>query len=295
MKLNFEPISIDLQDRYVKYFSRVSQKGSDYSFINLWGWAEAYGLLWAWDEDLVWIRQTRPNEIMWAPVGAWDRIDWDHRFDQFESEPPFFTRLPEPLVEYWKRRNVNPYHFEEERGNWDYLYSVPELISLKGNRFHKKKNLLNQFLKKYNFRYIPIDPGWTEEALRMQNNWCAWRDCESSEMLDAENQVIEKILKYWEKLSNILGGAILIEGKMAAYTVGELLDNDTLVIHFEKGNQEYQGIYQAINQIFLSHQENRFQVVNREQDLDDPGLRKAKLSYNPIGYIRKYRAIHTRT
>src|SRR4030042_2390921 len=112
MKLKCEPISIDLQDRYVKYFSRVSQKGSDYSFINLWGWAEAYGLLWAWDEDLVWIRQTRPNEIMWAPVGAWDRIDWDHRFGQFESEPPFFNSLPEPLVAYWKRRNVNPYHFE---------------------------------------------------------------------------------------------------------------------------------------------------------------------------------------
>jgi len=43
MPLNFEPISLDKQNKYLKCFSLCSQKASDYSFVNLWGWAEVYG------------------------------------------------------------------------------------------------------------------------------------------------------------------------------------------------------------------------------------------------------------
>jgi len=61
-----------------------------------------------------------------------------------------------------------------------------------------------------------------------------------------------------------------------------------LIIHFEKGNPDFTGIYQAINQLFLNDLKNGFQIVNREQDLDDDGLRKAKLSYHPTDFIRKH-------
>jgi hypothetical protein len=62
-----------------------------------------------------------------------------------------------------------------------------------------------------------------------------------------------------------------------------------LLIHFEKGDPAFKGVYQAINQFFLEHSEGDFSIVNREQDLDNPGLRKAKLSYHPIDFVKKYR------
>jgi hypothetical protein len=61
------------------------------------------------------------------------------------------------------------------------------------------------------------------------------------------------------------------------------------LIHFEKGNPDYKGIYQAINQMFLERSGNTFEFVNREQDLDIQGLRKAKLSYHPVNFIKKYK------
>jgi hypothetical protein len=64
-----------------------------------------------------------------------------------------------------------------------------------------------------------------------------------------------------------------------------------MVIHFEKGCPDYKGSYQAINKLFLENDDSTCEMVNREQDLGDEGLRKAKLSYHPVGYVKKYEVI----
>jgi hypothetical protein len=84
-----------------------------------------------------------------------------------------------------------------------------------------------------------------------------------------------------------MGGALFVESIIVAYTLAEPLTADTLVIHFEKGCPAYKGVYQAINQLFVAHSAGGFRFVNREQDLDNDGLRKAKLSYNPVEFLKK--------
>ena len=81
----------------------------------------------------------------------------------------------------------------------------------------------------------------------------------------------------------------MVDGSMVAYTVAEALTPQSIVIHFEKGDTRFKGVYQAINQMFLSHSARDFVTVNREQDLNDEGLRKSKLSYNPTELLRKSR------
>ena len=289
MPLNFEPISLSNQDEYLDMFHRCPKKSSDYSFINLWGWSDDHGLYWAWSDDAVWIKQTIPNEALWAPVGPWKEIDWSRCFDKYFDESITFLRIPEELLLIWERDTKERIHREDERAQWDYIYDVKELIELKGNRFHKKKNLLNQFRKKYDFQFVPFDIEMIDMALAMQEDWCTWRDCESSEALSAENQVISRILDSWKKFEGLIGGAIIVDQNMVAYTIAEPLSQDTVVIHFEKGNPDYKGAYQAINQMFLEHNSEQFNFVNREQDLGDEGLRKAKLSYNPTNFLKKYR------
>jgi len=289
MTLQFEPITIDQQQDYLEHFRGCTQRASDYSFVNLWGWADEYGLMWAWDENLVWIRQTKPETVFWAPVGPWKDIDWKKILGSEFSGPGIFIRIPEDLMSIWKNCGHVGLSIEETRGHWDYLYSVEELVGLKGNRFHKKKNLLSQFIKAYKYDYIPLGHDIVEKALSMQEDWCTWRDCEASDTLSSENRVIEKVLRAWHKLQGLKGGAVVVNDKIAAYTVAESLADDTLLVHFEKGNQDYKGAYQAINQIFLGHNGTGYKTVNREQDLDDEGLRKAKLSYNPVGFLKKYR------
>ncbi len=291
MSLSFEPIVLNKQYAYLDRFSSCSQKPSDYTFVNLWGWAQEYGLCWAWTDELVWIKQTIPEELFWAPVGSWEKIEWNRCFDEHGNSRSVFTRIPEDLSRLWQDSLSHKITIQEARGHWDYLYAVSELIELEGKQFHNKRNLLNQFKRKYNYQFVPFGPEMIDKALAMQQNWCTWRDCESVASLAAENRVISKIFNSWDKLSGLSGGAILVDNEMVAYTLAESLAEDTLVIHFEKGNSDFKGAYQAINQMFLERSGGQFKLVNREQDLDDEGLRKAKLSYNPVGFLKKFQAV----
>lgn len=285
--LDFEQINFDRQDRYLELLSSGSISASDYSFMNLWAWAEEHGLQWAWAGDIVWIRQTRPAKVYWAPVGPWEKISWRQAFHSLGETAPSFTRVPQDLAALWEQQLPGQVEIQEARGHWDYLYSFKELVDLSGNRYHRKKNLLNQFRKKYTYEYAELSGPLIEQTRDMQERWCEWRDCESSETLSAENRAIERVLGAWTRLCNSVGGVLIVDGKEAAFSIAERSSPDTIIIHFEKGFTQYAGIYQAMNQMFLASQEG-VAFVNREQDLDEENLRQAKLSYNPVDFIRKY-------
>jgi hypothetical protein len=291
MALDFTPISLERQQEYLSIFDLCPTKSSDYSFLNIWAWAGEYGLEWAWADGLVWIRQTRPRTVYWAPVGPWEQVNWERCLETHFRKDTSFIRIPKPLLDIWKPVMEHRVTWEDARDHWDYLYDSEALIQLRGNRFHKKKNLLNQFRKRYPYEYVAFDSTMVGLAMEMQEDWCTWRDCESSEALAAENRVIYRVLKKWEGLTGVVGGALLVDGQMVAYTIGEKLAGDTLVIHFEKGDAEFKGANQAINQMFLENSGIDASVVNREQDLGDGGLRKAKLSYHPVAFVEKYTVI----
>jgi hypothetical protein len=88
--------------------------------------------------------------------------------------------------------------------------------------------------------------------------------------------------------NGVKGGVILINGKVGAFTLGEPLNHNTVVIHIEKANPAFEGLYPMINQAFLEHHWSGYTYVNREQDLGEEGLRKAKESYFPHQMINKY-------
>ena len=290
MTLEFEPICLKRQKEYHEALDGCPQlMTSDFSFANVFGWAEHYGLEWAFNKGLCFVRQTKPETVYWAPIGPWERYDWHDCKAMQEAET--FIRVPEALTRLWAVAYGNNILIEENRDHWDYVYSVEELIALKGKKFHKKKNLLNQFKKNYNYQYEPMGPECVEEVLEMQDEWFKWyEENNPSEALKAENHAITRVLHNIDQIEGLTGATLRVDGKVIAYTVAEPLCEDSLVIHFEKGDIRFKGVYQAINQMFLENDGAEYTNVNREQDLGDPGLRKAKLSYNPSFFLKKFNA-----
>lgn len=291
MALHFEPIDLKRQAAYRKMLARCEQIASDYSYINLWGWGPEYGLTWAWQEDLVWLHQQHPAPVLWAPVGDWQAVDWQVAMAAARATSDRMIRIPEALARRLGDALGDAVSIEETREHWDYLYDVADLVALKGNRYHKKKNLLNQFVNNNAYHYVGLDSAMIDQAMGMQEDWCTWRDCEDNDTLAAENNAIARVLNDWRSLTDLEGGALVVDEIIVAYTIAESLPDSSLLIHFEKACPDYKGSYQAINQAFLAHAGQGHSLVNREQDLGDAGLRKAKQSYHPVDYVRKYELV----
>jgi uncharacterized protein len=121
MALKFEPITLDGQHKYLKQYQDSGVPSSDYTFINLWGWAKEYQLEWAWSDRLTWIRQNHPVVCYWAPVGDWRTTDWEKAFKRFPSGVTEFIRVPEKLHQIWQQELPVSIKIEETKGQ-----SIPQ-------------------------------------------------------------------------------------------------------------------------------------------------------------------------
>ena len=76
--------------------------------------------------------------------------------------------------------------------------------------------------------------------------------------------------------------------QIVAFTMGEPICSDTFVVHIEKAFPDVQGAYPMINQQFVEHEvAGKYKYTNREDDVGEEGLRKAKLSYKPVFMVEK--------
>lgn len=174
------------------------------------------------------------------------------------------------------------FHAIEDRDNFDYLYARSDLARLEGRKFHKKKNLVNAFLGAHECVGRPLTDGHVKDALFILDEWRKETDVEG------DYEAAKEALVHMEGLE-LCGGIYYADEKPVAYALGEELREDMFAVHFEKGLSSHKGLMQFVNQSFASILPDRYALINREQDLGVPGLRQAKESYRPSGFVKKYR------
>lgn len=183
------------------------------------------------------------------------------------------------------------YRITEDINAADYVYDGESLRTLAGRKYHKKKNHVNAFLAEYEGRY-------EYRRLSAADKETIWRFLDRWEMqkgegglrqnLEAEIVGLHDILNHLEELDTCMAG-IFVDGILEAFTLGSYNQTDNMaVIHCEKANPEIRGLYPFINQQFLVHEFPQVDLVNREDDLGLPALRKAKESYHPVMRVKKY-------
>ena len=183
----------------------------------------------------------------------------------------------------------------DDRPNYDYIYKTEDLISLKGRKYHSKKNHLNYFTRNYEYEYVPLDSSMADEVKPFLEEFFKRKGASESEMkmLKLEERAMHDVFENLEA-AGFIAGAIKIGGKIEALSVGGRLGKDTVTIHVEKANTDHRGLYQAINREFCMHAGKNAEFINREEDMGNLNLRKAKLSYRPHELLEKYQAVFIR-
>lgn len=288
--VQFKDLQLEDKERLDYFLERDPPRISELTFTNLFMWRLKYRPQWAEYDGclLIMLYGADDQPFGLQPVGTGDKADALDALAGCLAE-----RSPEALIgradDVFVKNVVDPdrYRIRADRDNSDYVYLTESLITLSGNRYHKKKNHLNKFKKTHDFTYSVLDRETVRRFLDLQSDWCQLRDCASSESLLEEDRSVYEALTHHDQLG-FRGGAILIDGTVEAFALGEKLNEDTAVIHIEKANPKIPGLYAIINQQFCEKEWAGVTYLNRQQDLGIPGLRKAKKSYYPDHMVHKF-------
>ena len=297
---NGKPIELKDRELFEDYFKKFHPEISEFSFTNLFIWSEYYNYLYLeYKAHLViysrdyfkkWKKSISGSEdtiFFLPPIGPNPVKIILEIFDILKDVE--FHRVPEHFIAIIKKEDeFKTLNLEilEDRNNWDYIYQKDDLINLPGNKFRQKRRWLNKFLEQYDYEFHVITDELIEKTLQLQLEWCDANECQSNEDLAEEQKAINRALESYSDLG-FFGGIVCVDSKCVAYTLGEMLNKETLVIHIEKAHIEYEGSYQAINNLFLKEFGKNAVFVNREQDLGIEGLRRAKEAYKPIRMVKK--------
>jgi len=294
--LKFQPVSLENKNLFDKFFRQRRYEGSEKTFTNLHMWQECYNVEWVLIENFLCVKGRLKNmNFVLPPFGLTDQgieAAVDQLIEYFkENNLPFLMRAVSPeKKELLEALYPQKFTFTEEPDVFDYVYLAEDLINLAGRKYHRKRNHIKRFEKEYpGYQYVPLTDELIEPCIINLKEWCIKKGCEDDEDLLCERDAVINAFEGFSQLDYI-GGVILINNNIEAFTFGEALNEDTVLIHAEKANSDINGIYQVINQEFLKRNWSQMKYVNREEDLGIEGLRKSKLSYYPNKMIVKYKA-----
>lgn len=279
------PVKRELRDELAPRLDALSDGVSEFTFAGLFLFRDHYDyrVTETSDGHLVICGQRPDGSFFSLPEGL--PHEDEHLLKLFEQFD-YLKNLPPSWVPAAKERLVSlGFEIVPDRENFDYLYTASDLAELPGKRLHKKRNHVNAFLREYDSTVRRLDGDTERAAYSVLEAWRESRDDEAD-----YREALEGLRN--REFLGLEGIVVYATGTPVAYAMGEPIgQSGTYVVHVEKALPGYRGLYQYLNKAFAERIAERYPVINREQDLGDPGLRQAKMTYRPFGFVEKHRVV----
>ncbi len=291
----FKELQLSDKNLFNEFLKGYNFATYEYAFSTLFIWRSMCKVYHSIINDALIVKKVdnERGQAFMAPIG-YDQRDLKVIMDQLiklKSESSDMKYLLRDVEEPFLAELISLYgdkvKYIEDEGNFDYIYNAEELISLSGKKFHSKKNHFNSFITSYSYCIKDLkEPGVGEACINFSKKWLDDKTGKTDELWH-ELQAIENLINYCTEL-NIEGMAVYVEDKIVGFTLGQKLNDDMVIIHIEKGDNDFRGVYAFLNRVFLDKYFHDIKYVNRQEDVGLKGLRKAKMSYHPVKFEKKY-------
>ncbi|WP_264174520.1 DUF2156 domain-containing protein [Clostridium algoriphilum] len=291
----FKRLEIEDKNIIEKFICPYKFLSCEYSFTTLYIWRKACDVCFTIDKDTLIIKKKdfEGKYYFMQPLGynkenLKEIIDELMLYKTENNMEYLFKDLDEEFMEEIRDiyDDVVGIYIEEDRDNFDYLYESEKLARLSGKKLHGKRNHYNSFIKSYDYEVKDIkEVEVIKDVIIAAEKWNKGNN--NDNILNYELQGIKDVLKNIN-IVNTKGIAVYVDERIVAFSLGEKLNDDLAVIHIEKADVNYSGVYSFINKTFVDRNFSDVKIINREQDLGIAGLRKSKLSYHPFKLEKKY-------
>jgi hypothetical protein len=273
-------MSFKLKEELHPFLSLTSDGVSEFTFSNLYLFRHRYQYRISREPNGNFIISglREGKKFFMTPCGAPERPILESLFDSHD----YWKNISDTVLNGSRQDFEQWIDIAEDRDNFDYLYFRSDLAELSGKKYHKKRNLVNQFLNAYKHEECPLTGELIPQAVEVLDRW------KEEKGEDGDYIAAREALDLFGSLK-LRGSLFYVNGTPAGWCLGESVAKGRIfAIHFEKGFDEYKGLYQYMNQAFAASLPRFFTYINREQDLGDEGLRQAKMTYRPSGFVKKH-------
>ena len=296
--LLFSELTYEIQDWVKKKLAEDGRALCEYSFASNYAWSPYFALRLArLGESGIFRYMGEKHDLYSFPFGGSEEdkrvlLEQVMNLCEAEGETLEMTPLAQRDYEFLQRYYPGQFLMAANRDMSDYIYEREKLVKLPGKKYHGKRNHIARFTDENDWCYEAITDENRADAKAMIDEWKKRRGDAWNVELEQEFGAMTTALMEMERLG-LVGGLLRKAGQVVAIAIGEPLNEDTFVVHYEKAFADVQGAYPMINQQFAEHAADGFTYIDREEDTGDPGLRKAKLSYRPCRLEKKYTAIRS--
>lgn len=284
--MEFRKLTVDDKKLFQSYIDK-NDLGWEYNFATIFLWDINDTMMMAAEDGILFIYNTFYNSIVFMPPYMKNDSDFLKAVDkisEYAREKKIVYRLRGLRPEQAALLDETKFLTASSRNDYDYIYNSDDLKYLRGKAFHSKRNFVTRFENTYNYTVRDYTP---EDYDGLMALYEIWKDESSHSTLEVEKKAVERAFKYHKQL-DLRIAVIKVDGKYAGFSVSSIECNGIVHTIFEKGLTEYVGIYQAINKFAAQRYFPDGTFVNRQEDMGIEGLRRAKLSYNPVILYEKH-------
>lgn len=262
----------------------------DYTLMVKMLWREFYNIhYYVLDDTLIFLLSN--DEYIWFeyPLGANPKkaLAFCKAYADQHLERLVFANIDESQVDEISRWiDVNYVVISDK---WfDYIYDYELFSTLKGKKLSKKRNHVNRFKREYpNYRFERVTQENIDEVIAFYNEYVLKQSIDEEIYEEYERYAVLEFLNNFSRF-DVVGGVLYVDDRVIGMSFGELI-GDMVFVPIEKADMNYLGSYQILAMKFARLFEDQSpRLINREEDMGDAGLRKAKRSYYPLKVAQKY-------